>query len=97
LHLPDRAHDLGGAEAIGGGENDIGAPDMLLRRAPIRNDCFEPTTIVARNVDRNSSSHLESLLLRAFWESSECGRPLENSSSGKAYHSFGRHLAARSH
>jgi hypothetical protein len=55
------AHDLVGATAIGGGKDDLGAPDMLLRRAGIRDDRFKPTVIRGRDVNDNSCSHNESL------------------------------------
>src|SRR4029079_14110764 len=35
LALPDRAHDLGRAAAVGRCKDDFGAPDMLLRRVAI--------------------------------------------------------------
>jgi hypothetical protein len=55
------AHDLGRAAAIGGGEDDIGAPDMLLRRTAIRDDRFKPAAIVSCDFDNNPCSHIESL------------------------------------
>ena len=40
------AHDLRGAAAVGGGQDDVGAPHMLLRRAAIRDDRLKPTAIL---------------------------------------------------
>jgi hypothetical protein len=37
------------------------APDMLLRRAAIRDDRFKPTAIVLCDFDKNPCSHSESL------------------------------------
>ena len=61
LRFARSAHDLGRAAAIGGCEDDIGAPDMLLGRAAIRDDRFKPTAIVTRDLDDNPCSHAESL------------------------------------
>jgi hypothetical protein len=52
---------ISGAATVGRGENDKGAPHMLLRRAAIRDDRFKSTPIVSRDVDDNSCSHDESL------------------------------------
>jgi hypothetical protein len=40
---------------------DICAPDMLLRRAAVRDDRLKPTAIFRRDVDDNPCSHAESL------------------------------------
>jgi hypothetical protein len=54
-------HDLGGTAAVGGGEDDLGAPHVLLRRTAIRDDRLKPTAILSGDVDDNSCSHAESL------------------------------------
>ena len=59
--LARTTHDLSGAAAIGSGEDDIGTPHVLLRRAPTRDDRLKPTAICPRDVDDNSRSHPESL------------------------------------
>src|SRR6266498_3096443 len=46
---------------VRGGEDDFGAPHLLLRRAPIRNDRLKPTATCSRDVEDNSCSHPESL------------------------------------
>ena len=61
LGLAGAAHDLGGAAAVCGGEDNLCAPDMLLRRTAIRNDRLKPTAICSRDVDDNSCSHHQSL------------------------------------
>src|SRR5674476_19491 len=61
LGLARTTHDLGGAAAIGSGEDHIGTPHVLLRRTPIRDDRLKPTAIRSRDVDDNSCSHAESL------------------------------------
>jgi len=53
------AHDLGGT--VGGGQNDLGPPHMLLWRATIRVDRLKPTAVRSRDVHDNSCSHSESL------------------------------------
>jgi hypothetical protein len=55
------AHDLGRAAAVGGGKDDLGAPNMLLRRATVGDDRLKPTAIRSRDVHDNSCSHAESL------------------------------------
>ena len=45
LRFAGAAHDLGGAAAIGRRQDDLGAPDVLLRRAAIRDDRLKPTAI----------------------------------------------------
>src|SRR5712691_1738863 len=45
LGLARTTHDRGGAAASGSGEDDIGTPHVLLRRAPIRDDRLKPTAI----------------------------------------------------
>ena len=61
LRFARSAHDLGGAAAVGRGENDVGAPHVLLRRAAVRDDRLKPMAVRARDVDDNSCSHAESL------------------------------------
>ena len=61
LRFARSAHNLGGAEAIGCGKDDVGAPHMLLRCAAIRNDRLKTAPIRARDVNDNSCSHNESL------------------------------------
>ena len=61
LRFARSAHDLGSAAAIGGGQDDIGAPHMLLRRAAVRDDRPKPAAVGARDGDDNSCSHAESL------------------------------------
>ena len=61
LGLAGSPHDLGGAAAVGGGQDDFGAPDMLLRRVAIGDDRLKPTAIFRRDVDDNPCSHAESL------------------------------------
>ena len=55
------AHDLGGAAAIGGGENYVSTPHVLLRRATVRDDRLKPMAVRLRDVDDSSCSHAESL------------------------------------
>ena len=38
-------HDRVRPESIGTQQRDAGAPDVLLRRVSIRNECFEPKAI----------------------------------------------------
>jgi len=38
-------HDLGRAAAVGGGKDDFGAPNMLLRRVAVADNRLKPTTI----------------------------------------------------
>jgi hypothetical protein len=54
-------HDLGRATAVGGGKDDFGAPNMLLRRVAVTDNRLKPTAISRRDVDDNSCSHDESL------------------------------------
>jgi hypothetical protein len=54
-------HDLGRAAAVGGGKDDFGAPNMLLRRVAVADNRLKPTTIFRHDVDDNSCSHDESL------------------------------------
>ena len=61
LRFTGPAHDLGSAAAVGGGKDNIGAPQVLLWRAAIRNDRLKPEAIWSRDVDDNSCSHNESL------------------------------------
>jgi hypothetical protein len=48
LRFARSAHDLGGAVAIGGGEDDVGAPHMFLRCAAIRDDRLKPAAVCSR-------------------------------------------------
>jgi hypothetical protein len=61
LRFARSTHNLGGAAAIGGGKDDVGAPHMFLWRAAIRNDRLKTAAIRARDVNDNSCSHNESL------------------------------------
>jgi hypothetical protein len=54
-------HDLGGTAAVGRGEDDLGAPHVLLGCTAIRDDRLKPTAILSGDVDDNSCSHAESL------------------------------------
>ncbi len=54
-------HDLGSATAIGGREDDLGTPNMLLWRAAVRDDSLKSTVIRSGDIDDNSCSHNESL------------------------------------
>jgi hypothetical protein len=54
-------HDLVRAAAVGGGKDDFGAPNMLLRRVAMTDNRLKPTTIFRHDVDDNSCSHDESL------------------------------------
>ena len=61
LRFARSAHNLGGAAAIGGGEDDVGAPHMFLRRATVGDDSLKPAAVCSRDGDDNSCSHAESL------------------------------------
>src|SRR5258705_6526658 len=61
LRLARSPHDLGGAPAPRGGEDDLNAPHMLLRCAAIRDDRLKSTAVRSGDVDDNSCSHDESL------------------------------------
>ena len=61
LRLARPAHDLGGATPIGGGEDNVRTPDMLLRRAASGDDRLKATTIFPRDVDDDPCSHRRSL------------------------------------
>ena len=61
LGLVGSPHDLGRAAAIGGGEDDFGAPNMLLRRVAIADNRLKLTAILRRDVHDNSCSHNENL------------------------------------
>jgi hypothetical protein len=61
LRFARSAHDLSGAAAVSRGKDDVGAPDVLLRGAAIRDDCLKPMTIRSGNVHDNSCSHDKSL------------------------------------
>ena len=47
--------------AVGGGEDDLGAPHVFLSRTAIRDDRLKLTTVRGRDGHDNSCSHLESL------------------------------------
>ena len=55
------AHDFGRAATIGRRQDDIGAPHMLLRRAPICDNRLKPTAVASRDVNDNSCSHTKSM------------------------------------
>jgi hypothetical protein len=55
------AHDLGGAAAVGGGKDDLGAPHVLLGRTAIQDDRLKATAVCSGDVDDNSCSHTQSL------------------------------------
>ena len=61
FRLARATHDLGSAAAVGCGQNDVGAPHMLLRRAAVRNNRLKPMAVRSRDVDGNSCSHGQSL------------------------------------
>lgn len=46
----DGIEDLGGAAAVGRGEDDVGAPHMLLRRPAVRNNRLRPKAVCGRDV-----------------------------------------------
>ena len=72
LGLARTPHDLGGTAAIRRGEDDMGTPYVLLRRAAIGNNRLKPTAVRSRDLDNNSCSHAKSFdLLRPIWELSE--------------------------
>jgi hypothetical protein len=45
LRFARAAHDLGGAAAVSRGEDDVGAPDVLLRRVAVRDDRLKSTAV----------------------------------------------------
>jgi hypothetical protein len=59
--LPDRRISSVVPQPSAVARNVFCAPDMLLRRAAIRNDRFKPMAILRRGVDDNSCCHNESL------------------------------------
>ncbi len=61
LGLARSTHHLERAAAIGGGQNDLGAPHMLLRRAPIRHNRLKPTAVFRRDVHNDPCPHIDSL------------------------------------
>jgi hypothetical protein len=64
--------DLGRAAAFGGGKDDFGAPNMLLRHVAVTDNRLKPTAISRSDVDDNSCSHDESLnCFGQIWESPE--------------------------
>ena len=46
---------------VGRGEDDLGAPNVFLRRAAVRNNRLKAPAIRRRDVHNNSCSHAESL------------------------------------
>ncbi len=52
---------VGRAAAIGRRQDNAGAPHVLLRRAPIRNDRLKPTAIVRRDRHNDPCSHFQSM------------------------------------
>jgi hypothetical protein len=69
--LAATAHDLGRAAAFRSGEDDFGAPNVLLRRVAVAHNGLKLAAICRRDVHNNSCSQRELELLRAFWESPE--------------------------
>ena len=65
--LAGSPHDLGGAAGIGRRQNDLSAPNMLLRRVAVANNRLKLTTIVRRDVHDNSCSHDKSLNCFGIW------------------------------
>ena len=61
LGLAGSAHDLSGAAPVRGRKDDLGTPNMLLRRAAIQDHRLKSTAIRSGDVDDNSCSHGESL------------------------------------
>src|SRR6202022_4347590 len=61
LRFARAAHELGGAVAFGSGQNDVGPPYVLLRRATIRDDRLKSMAVRSGDVHDNSCSHAESL------------------------------------
>jgi hypothetical protein len=61
LALPERRMISVVPQPSAGGQDNVGAPDMLLRRGALRNDGPKLTAICSRDVDHNSCSHNESL------------------------------------
>lgn len=57
LRLAGPAHDLDGADAVGGQKHDLGAPDMLLWGIAVPNQRRQTGTIGRRNGERYSCAH----------------------------------------
>ena len=57
LRLARPVHDLGGAEAIGAQQDNLGPPHMLLRSVAIANNTNEPVTVGRRNGERYPCAH----------------------------------------
>ncbi len=57
LRLADLSHDLDGADAIGTQQDDLGAPDVLLRRIAITDEGSQALAIGRRNGERCSCAH----------------------------------------
>ena len=55
--MPGAPHDLHGTDAIGRQQHDLGAPRMLLRGVPVRNQFVQPNPILRRKLNRNAGSH----------------------------------------
>ena len=67
LGLAGSPHDLGRAVAIGRRQDDVGAPHILLRRAPVCDNRLKPTAVASRDVNDDSCSHPKSMnYLRRF-------------------------------
>ena len=49
------------AAELGRGEDDVGAPNVLLRRAAIQHDRLKPMAVGSCDVHNNSCSHVETL------------------------------------
>jgi len=61
LALPDRHMISAVPQPSAGGQDNLGAPHMLLWGAAVRDDRFKATAICSRDVHDNSCSHAESL------------------------------------
>jgi hypothetical protein len=61
LGLAGSPHDLGRTAAVGRRQDDLGAPNMLLRCVAIADNRFKSTAIFRCDVDNNSCSHNESM------------------------------------
>jgi hypothetical protein len=57
LRLAGLAHDLVGADAVRAQQDDLGAPDMLVRSIAIPRDRLEAAAAGGLEGNRNSSSH----------------------------------------
>ena len=57
LRLAGAPHDLHGAHAIDRQQHDLGAPGVLLRGIPVRNQFVQPNPILGRKLNRNAGSH----------------------------------------